>query len=143
MARRTSIKPLQEISEINMTPLIDLTFLLLITFIIIMPMVEQGVPVNLPKGKARDLDQSKMRSVTVDIKGQIYFDSQPVTLEQLKAELMALGAGEPDTTVMVRGDLAISYGKMVDVMRVAQEAQITKLALVTTPEQPPPPRRSR
>ena len=143
MARRTSIRPLQEISDINMTPLIDLTFLLLITFIIIMPAVEQGVPVNLPKGQARELEQAKMRSVTVDLKGQIYFDSLPVTLEQLKAALTALGAGDPDTTVLVRGDLALAYGKIVDVMRIAQEAQITKLALVTTPEPPPPPRRSR
>ena len=143
MARRTSIRPLQEISDINMTPLIDLTFLLLITFIIIMPAVEQGVPVNLPKGQARELEQAKMRSVTVDLKGQIYFDSLPVTLEQLKAALTALGAGDPAPTVLVRGDLALAYGKIVDVMRIAQEAQITKLALVTTPEPPPPPRRSR
>ncbi len=141
MARRTSIRPLQEISDINMTPLIDLTFLLLITFIIIMPAVEQGVPVNLPKGKARDLDQSQMKSITVDLKGQIFLDSQPVTLDQLKAEMAAVGTGSPDTTVMVRGDLAVSYGKIVDVMRILQDAQISKMALVTTPEQPPPPRR--
>jgi biopolymer transport protein ExbD len=59
MARRTSIRPLQELNEINMTPLIDLTFLLLITFIITMPMVEQGIPVNLPKGKSATWTRAK------------------------------------------------------------------------------------
>jgi biopolymer transport protein ExbD len=136
MARRTSIKPLQEISEINMTPLIDLTFLLLITFIIIMPMVEQGIPVNLPKGKAKELDQSHMQSITVDVKGQVYLNTNPITLDQLRSEMTAVGAGDPETTVMVRGDQGVPYGKVIDVMRILQDAQISKMALVTTPEQP-------
>lgn len=136
MGRRTSIKPLQEISEVNMTPLIDLTFLLLITFIIIMPMVEQGIPVNLPKGKAKELDESKLQSVTVDVKGQVFLNKTPITLEQLKTEMAALGARDAETTVMVRGDEGVPYGKVVDVMRILQDAQITKLALVLTPETP-------
>lgn len=135
MARRTTIKPLQEISEINMTPLIDLTFLLLITFIITMPLVEQGIPVNLPKGQAKELDQSQMRSITVDVKGQVFLDAAPVTLDHLKQEMAALGGRAPDTVVMVRGDLGVPYGKIVDVVRILQDAQISKMALVTTPEQ--------
>lgn len=135
MARRSTIKPLQEISEINMTPLIDLTFLLLITFIITMPLVEQGIPINLPKGQAKELDQGQMRSITVDVKGQVFLDMNPVSLDQLKSEMTALGGSAPDTIVMVRGDLGVPYGKVVDVVRILQDAQISKMALVTTPEQ--------
>ena len=135
MARRTSIKPLQEISEINMTPLIDLTFLLLITFIITMPLVEQGIPVNLPKGKAKELDQSKMHSITLDLKGEIFLDSAPVSKEQLGKEMKSLAELEPDATIMVRADEGIQYGKMMEVMRILQDAQITRMALVTTPDE--------
>lgn len=136
MSRRTSIKPLQEISEINMTPLIDLTFLLLITFIITMPLLEQGIPVNLPKGKARDMDQVKSRTITVNPQGQVYLDRVAVSLEQLGEEMKKIAASEPDTTVMVRADEQLLYGKIVEVMRVLQDAQIARMALVTSPDAP-------
>ena len=134
MARRTSIKPLQELNEINMTPLIDLTFLLLITFIITMPMVEQGIPVNLPKGKAKELDQSETRSITIDGTGGLFLDQAVITLDQLGVEMKALAANDPDTTVLVRADDKLAYGRVVEVMRILSEAQITRMALVTTPD---------
>ncbi len=137
MARRTSIKPLQDLSEINMTPLIDLTFLLLITFIITMPMLEQGIPVNLPKGKARDLDQNESRSITLDGTGGVFLDNAPVSMEQLATEMKALAAQDPDTTIMVRADDKLAYGRVVEVMRILNEAQITRMALVTTPDGAP------
>jgi biopolymer transport protein ExbD len=137
MARRTSIKPLQELNEINMTPLIDLTFLLLITFIITMPMVEQGIPVNLPKGKAKELDQSETRSITIDGTGGLFLDQAVISLEQLGVEMKALAANDPDTTVLVRADDKLAYGRVVEVMRILSEAQITRMALVTTPDGAP------
>lgn len=140
MARRTSIKPLQELNEINMTPLIDLTFLLLITFIITMPMVEQGIPVNLPKGKAKELDQSETRSITIDGTGGLFLDQAVITLDQLGVEMKALAANDPDTTVLVRADDKLAYGRVVEVMRILSEAQITRMALVTTPDGAPSPR---
>ena len=138
MSRRTSIKPLQELNEINMTPLIDLTFLLLITFIITMPMVEQGIPVNLPKGKARDLDQTETRSITIDGTGGLFLDQAVITLEQLGAEMKAQAASDSDTTVMVRADDKLASGRVVEVMRILNDAQITRMALVTTPDGPAP-----
>ena len=137
MSRRTSIKPLQELNEINMTPLIDLTFLLLITFIITMPMLEQGIPVNLPKGKARDLDQNESRSITLDGTGGVFLDNAPLSLEQLATEMKALAAQDPDTTIMVRADDKLAYGRVVEVMRILNEAKITRMALVTTPDGAP------
>lgn len=137
MARRTSIKPLREFSEINMTPLIDLTFILLITFIITMPLLEQGIPVNLPKGKAKDITDVKSRSITLNVQGQLFLDNISISLDQLASEMKDLGRREPDTAIMVRADEKLAYGKIVEVMRVLQDAQITKMALVTTPDAKP------
>ncbi len=137
MARRTSVKPLREITEINMTPLIDLTFLLLITFIITMPMLEQGIPVNLPKGKARDMDQTKSRIITLDAEGRLYLDNVSIGLPQLGEEMKSLVLAEPELTVMVRADETLAYGKVVEVMQTLHGAQVTRLALVTTPDAKP------
>lgn len=137
MPRRTSIKPLREISEINMTPLIDLTFLLLITFIITMPMVEQGIPINLPKGHAQDMDQTKSRIITLDNEGRLYLDNVSIPAGQLGEQIKALTVSEPDLTVMVRADEKLAYGKVVEVMRILHDANVTRLALVTTPDAKP------
>lgn len=136
MARRTSIKPLREINEINMTPLIDLTFLLLITFIITMPLLEQGIPVNLPKGRARDMDQLSTRSVTIDAEGRLYLERQPISLARLGEEMKALAQADPTLTVMVRADEKLAYGKVVEVMRTLSEANVTRVGLVTSPDAP-------
>lgn len=134
MARRTTIKPLQQMSEVNMTPLIDLTFLLLITFIITMPLIEQGIPINLPKGETSPVDQAEARSITVDVGGQVFLDRVPVSMEGLAAELKIIAAAEPDAPVMVRADEQLHYGKVVEILRILHDARITRMALVTTPE---------
>lgn len=134
MARRSSIKPIREMAEINMTPLIDLTFTLLITFIITMPLVEQGVPVNLPKGKAKELDQSKMRAITIKADGSYFLDQAAVSSEQLEREMNALGARAPDTVIMVRGDEGVPYGKVAEVVRILTAARLEKMGLVTSAE---------
>ncbi|HMP88778.1 MAG TPA: biopolymer transporter ExbD [Kiritimatiellia bacterium] len=136
MGRRTTIKPLQQMSEINMTPLIDLTFLLLITFIITMPLVEQAIPINLPKAKTQSVDQRESRSITVDVKGQVYLDSVPLAMDDLAAQMKLIATASPDTTVMVRADEKLHYGTVVEILRILNDANITRLALVTTPDEP-------
>ena len=134
MARRTSIVSLEQIREINMTPLIDLTFLLLITFIITFPLIEQGVPVNLPRGKAEDISAQHHRTISIDLKGQIFLDSQAISTEDLKGEMNALGAADPDSVVLVRADEGIAYGKVAEVVRILHDAKIARMALVTRTE---------
>jgi biopolymer transport protein TolR len=134
MARRTTIKPLQQMSEVNMTPLIDLTFLLLITFIITMPLIEQGIPINLPKGKSQSIDQSESRSISVDVEGAVYLDRVPVSMEALAEEMKIIAAAMPNTAVMVRADEKLHYGKVIEILRILNDAQITRMALVTTPD---------
>ena len=134
MSRRTSVVALQQISEINMTPLIDLTFILLITFIITFPMIEQAIPVDLPRGKAQDLKDRESRTININAAGDVFLDRSPVTLLNLEKELAVLGAANPDTLVMVRADKALVYGRIVEVLQVLQRAKIAKMALVTQTE---------
>jgi len=133
--RRTSIVSLAEIKEINLTPLIDLTFLLLITFIITFPLIEQGIPVNLPRGKAADLQEDRSRTIALDVTGQIYLDQRPIQRDELAVEMKALGAADPDVTIMVRADERIAYGRLVEVLRILHEARIARMALVTQAEE--------
>lgn len=134
MARRTALSRSRLISEINMTPLIDLTFLLLITFIITFPLTQQGIPVKLPKGKASELDQANSFSITLNAKNELFFDEVPTGEEELGALLKAKAEADPDVTILIRADETIAYGKVVAVLRLMHDANITRMALVTNPE---------
>lgn len=120
-----------------MTSLMDLTFLLLITFIITFPLIEQGVPVNLPKGKASPLEAPDSTSISLNAKGELYVDDVLMTEEAFAAEIAARAEIDPDMTVLVRADEALPYGKIVTVLRVLHSANITRMALVTDPANPP------
>jgi len=133
--RKTSLVALKEISDINMTPLMDLTFILLITFIITFPMIEQGIPVNLPKGKAADLDNPNTRNITIDAVGTLFLDDLPVSLDVLSGEMQRTGSLTPNTTVYVRADQAVEYGRVAEVMKILYDAKITRMALVTEAEE--------
>ena len=132
--RKTSLVALKEISEINMTPLMDLTFILLITFIITFPLIEQGIPVNLPKGSAADLDNPNSLNITIDAQGVLFLDDETVSIEALTGEMQRTGELAPDTTVYVRADQSIDYGRVAEVMKVLYDAKITRMALVTQAE---------
>jgi biopolymer transport protein TolR len=131
MARKAAMNTLAQISDINMTPLMDLTFLLLITFIITFPLVEQGIPVNLPKGKAQELPQKKTATVSLNSRGEIFLDKSPVPKNALARTLSALKAKNEDLTVLVRADEKLDYGKVIQVLKVLYDCKITRMALVT------------
>lgn len=136
MRRRAAITSLHQMKEINVVPMIDVMMFLLVVFIITMPLIENGIPVNLPKGRARSVDQKDSKQITIKLDGQIYLDRTPVTREQLGTQIRALAAGSPETAVLVRGDEGIAYGRIMEVMRILNDAKITKLALATSPEGP-------
>lgn len=131
MARHTPLTSLKQISEINLTPLMDLTFILLITFIITFPLIEQGIHVNLPHGKADQIDQDKNHAISIDPAGTVYLDDLPIAPEELAAEMKRIKLAEPEVTVMVRADKDIRYAALVDIMKILHDAQITRMALVT------------
>jgi biopolymer transport protein ExbD len=112
----------------------DLTFILLITFIITFPLIEQGIPLKLPKGKASSLSDEQSRTINLDKDGYIFLDNNPVSLEELDSIMLDLGGQNPDIIVMVRADKRLAYGGVVDVLRILHAANITKMVLVTEAE---------
>jgi biopolymer transport protein TolR len=114
--------------------MMDLTFLLLITFIITFPLVEQGIPVNLPKAAAKEITSDSAHTITVDRGGSVYLDDVPMSLEELAGQVAQIAVSEPDMAVMVRADERIQYGKVVAVMRILHQANIVRMALVTEAE---------
>ena len=131
MSRRLPLSTLKPIGDINLTPLMDLTFILLITFIITFPLIEQGIPVNLPQGKAEVLSVDTARTISLDAEGALYLDDLPVRLEELRSQMVSIGRDAPDTSVMVRADEGIDYGSVVKVLKVLHDAKVKRMALVT------------
>jgi biopolymer transport protein TolR len=134
VARRVPLTSLKQISEINLTPLMDLTFILLITFIITFPLIEQGIPINLPKANARELTPERARTITVDREGAVFLDEMPVNLDALAERLRTLVRVAPDTQVMIRADEANRYGRVVEVLKILNATGVSRLALVTQAE---------
>jgi biopolymer transport protein ExbD len=134
MLRKSRLEPIKQISEINLTPLLDLTFILLITFIITFPLIEQGISVNLPKGDADPVDDLRSRTITIDADGVLYLDERDMEADLLSEELKRLGSADPDVTILVRADVSIPYGTVMKVMQMLHEAKITRVALVTQAE---------
>ena len=132
--RFVPVTSLRQMSDINLTPLMDLTFILLITFIITFPLIEQGVPVNLPKGKAKELQPDSSRSITIDSNGSVFIDDKAISYDELHERLSRIAASDPNVTILVRADEAVPYGEVVRVVRALHDAKLTRLALVTQGE---------
>lgn len=131
MARKSSLAALKELSEISYTPLIDLSMLLLVTFLITYPLMEQGIHVNLPDGKADELQPSGFRTITVNIDGALFLDDKAISREELFEQMKTFRVVDPQGTVFVRADKNLKYGRVVDVMKTLHDARISRMALVT------------
>ncbi len=131
MGRKTPLTSLKQISEINLTPLMDLTFILLITFIITFPLIEQGIPVQLPQAKAESLTPEEAQTITIREDGALFLDDVPVTESEFQAQMHALGTRAAETTIMVRADERVQYAVVVKVLKILHGEGIARMALVT------------
>lgn len=127
---------MSSISEVNLTPIMDLTFILLITFIITFPLIEQGVDLDLPSGKGAALEPGKQMTLSVDASGNYFVDTRPIGLEQLDEELSTRGTVDPDLTVIIRGDKSVPYEKIMDLITRLQKAGLRKVGLVNQAREP-------
>jgi biopolymer transport protein ExbD len=118
--------------EVNLTPLMDLAWNLLIVFIIMATATVQGIMVDLPKaGAAPGLTKPKTKAVTITSDGRIYLDTALVSLGELEMSLRQYKAADPDLPVVVKGDASIQYYKVIEVLDVMKRLQIGQLGLVT------------
>jgi biopolymer transport protein ExbD len=118
--------------EINITPMLDLAYVLLVIFIIMTTATVQGIKVNLPKASAQpSLAQNKTKAITISADGTIYLDTFPVTLTELETTLRQYKAANPDLPVIIKADASIQYQRVVDVLDLLGRLEITQLGLVT------------
>jgi biopolymer transport protein ExbD len=118
--------------EINITPMLDLAYVLLVIFIIMTTASVQGIKVNLPKAsEAASIAKPKTKAVSVTADGTIYLDTYPVTLPELENLLRQYKAQDPDLPVIVKGDATVQYQKVIEVLDLMGKLDITQLGLVT------------
>ena len=118
--------------EINITPMLDLAYVLLIIFIIMTTATVQGIKVSLPKASAQpSLAQNKTKAISITAEGTIYLDTFPVSMVELESNLRQLKAAQPDLPVIIKADAAIQYQRVVDVLDLLGRLEITQLGLVT------------
>jgi biopolymer transport protein TolR len=126
--RRTAYRPM---SDINVTPLVDVMLVLLIVFMVAAPLLTVGVPVDLPKAQAPAINENKEPLVvTVNAQGAIYLQETTVGDDELVPRLQAITHNNPEASIYVRGDRTINYGRVLEVMSMISAAGFTKVSLV-------------
>ncbi|HZL79273.1 MAG TPA: biopolymer transporter ExbD [Candidatus Limnocylindrales bacterium] len=132
--KKTSRNSHGTMNELNITPLLDLVFVLLVIFIITTPQLMNNLEMNLPSGKPPVQDNKpkpKINRIVINAQAQITLNDEPVTLAQLKEKLAALKAETPDLAVVVKGSDEVEYQGMVAVLDTLQQLDITKVGLAT------------
>ena len=118
-------------ADINMNSLIDLTFILLVVFIVTLPALENVIHVHLPIGKTEKQKEAKNIQVSVDMTGKIFDGDRPVTRDDLKERLTKAIAENSETSVVIRGDIKSNYGDVYEVVKIARECNVKNLGLAS------------
>ena len=121
------------LAEINITPLVDVMLVLLIISMLAAPMLEKGIPLELPATDTAQDIRDPHTVVSVDRDGRLRINDQPVHMDLLERRMKALGAGSPNETVFLRADRLLPYGEVLLVMDHIRKAGVTRVALVTVP----------
>jgi biopolymer transport protein TolR len=121
------------LSDINVTPLVDVMLVLLIIFMITAPMLHQGIQVALPQAQAKPLPTRQGSPIVVSIKqdGMVYLADEPVHPSRLESVLMPMIEGRPDEPVFIKGDRGVDYGRVIEVLDLLHQAGVTRIGMVT------------
>ena len=118
--------------EVNVVPMLDLAYVLLVIFIILTTATVQGIKVDLPKASAQpSLAEPKTKAISITSDGTIFLDTYPVSLTELESLLRQYRAADPDLPVIIKADSTIQYQRVVDVLDLMGRLEITQLGLVT------------
>ena len=129
LASRPSPQPM---SDINMTPLVDVMLVLLVIFMLAAPLLASSIKLDLPQSDAAKAEQSApFVTVVVSASGQIYFNDKALDLGQLAQQLVLSAQANPLTELQLRADSALPYGRLMEVMGVAQKANLNRIGFVT------------
>ena len=121
-------------SEINVTPFVDVMLVLLIIFMVTAPLLTVGVQVDLPESAADSLpDDQEPLTLSINSKGEIYIQEHQVTYQKMIPKLLAIAKNRTDTRIYVRGDKNINYGRVLEVMGTLSGAGFSKVALISEP----------
>ena len=129
--RRSAKEP---ISEINVTPFVDVMLVLLIIFMVTAPLLTVGVQVDLPESSADTLPEDmEPLTLTINAKGEIFIQETKVEYEKIVAKIMAVSNNRIDKRIFVRGDKTINYGRVLEIMGMLSGSGFTKVALISEP----------
>ena len=124
----------EPMSEINVTPFVDVMLVLLIIFMVTAPLLTVGVQVDLPESAADSLpDDQEPLTLSINSKGEIYIQEHQVTYQKMVPKLLAIAKNRTDTRIYVRGDKNINYGRVLEVMGKLSGSGFTKVALISEP----------
>lgn len=122
------------LSEINVTPMVDVMLVLLIIFMVTAPLIQQGVKVNLPETKAAPVEASdKKIVVSIDIKKRVYIGEVEVPIAELEEKLKTNAKAQADKELYLHADTDLPYGVVIEVMGAAQRAGVTNIGMITDP----------
>jgi len=129
---RRRVRKNNPISDINVTPLVDVTLVLLIVFMVTAPLLTVGVPIELPKTDAKQMsEESEPLTITLDKEGNIYIQEMEIPFTELAEKLEAIGMGNYDQKIYINGDKDINYEMLMKVMAKINLAGYTSIGLVT------------
>ncbi|MGB9716748.1 MAG: ExbD/TolR family protein [Thermodesulfovibrionales bacterium] len=120
------------LSEINVTPFVDVMLVLLVIFMVTAPLLQQGIDVNLPKAKGKDLPSEERITLVIKKEGRIYMNETPVSLKEMRDKLEAISKLNPN--VYLKADRGVPYGYVVEVIGEIKDSGIEKLGIVTEPK---------
>ena len=124
----------EPMSEINVTPFVDVMLVLLIIFMVTAPLLTVGVQVDLPESAADSLpDDQEPLTLSINSKGEIYIQEHQVTYQKMVPKLLAIAKNRTDTRIYVRGDKTINYGRVLEIMGMLSGSGFTKVALISEP----------
>ena len=126
-------------SDINVTPLVDVCLVLLIIFMVVTPMLQKGVPVNIPmtEDPEKTPDTDKQLQISVKSDGTVYLGSTVVRKEQVQSELETIHQRTPDREIAVKGDKQVKYGAVLDVLKACREVGFNNVGLIAQPKKTP------
>lgn len=122
------------LSEINMTPLVDVMLVLLVIFLVTAPMLNSAIQLNLPSESAAQITEQKIVTISINKSGQFFFNDRVISMNDLESEMRAIAKKNPKQQIHLRADVDASYGNVSKVLALSQRMGLTNIGFITEPK---------